>query len=886
MNPEGDRLGDCGRTWDTWRLWGPYLAERAWGTVREDYSPDGSAWQYFPHDHARSRAYRWNEDGLLGICDNLQHLCFALAMWNGRDPIIKERLFGLTGVEGNHGEDVKEVYYYLDSTPTHSWMEALYRYPHAEYPYGDLVAENARRDRTRPEYELFDTRVFDDNRFFDVVAQYAKNAPDDILISISVRNRGPEAATLDLAPMFWFRNTWIWTGDPRRPRLSAANAAGCPAIRAEHAEIGAWWLICDTEPGTPELLFCDNETNVERLFPGGQPISRYPKDSINNYIVNGVHSAVSPDLQGTRSSALWHLNVPGRGEVQVRLRLCRTVPDVPFGRPFSTILNLRRSEADQFYADLAPAGLSDDALRVQRQAFAGLLWCKQFYHYNVRKWLVGDSAEPAPAEDRWRGRNCGWQHINNVRVMTMPDTWEYPWYAAWDLAFHCIPISLVDPQFAKGQLILLLREWFMHPNGQLPAYEWSFGDVNPPVHAWAAMRVFQIDRKATGKGDRNFLERVFHKLLLNFTWWVNRKDSEGNNVFQGGFLGLDNIGIFDRSQPLPTGGHLDQSDGTSWMAMYCLNMLAMAIELAVEERSYEDLAIKFLEHFFYISHAMNARSSTHYGDDVELWDEELGFYCDVMHLPDGTHFPLQIRSMVGLVPLLGVATLDPDVLERLPDLRRRLDWFIQHRPDLCSTAASLTRTGAGERRIFTVVAPDRLRRILTRAFDPAEFLAPTGIRSLSRYHLENPYTLALAGREYRIDYEAAESTTAAFGGNSNWRGPVWFPLNYLIIEALQKYDYYYGSDFQIEFPTGSGKLMNLWEVSVELSRRLISTFTRRPDGTRPVFGANEVYQKDPLWRDNIPFYEYYNGDTGAGLGASHQTGWTALVAKLIQQSGQ
>ena len=893
MTEEEKRLQedrDSGDLWMRWRHWGPYLSERAWGTVREDYSPDGTAWEYFPHDMARSKVYRWNEDGLLGICDQRQHLCFALALWNGKDPILKERPFGLTGNEGNHGEDVKEYYYFLDSTPTHSYMKALYKYPQAAFPYAQLVEENRRRGKHDPEYELIDTCVFADNRYFDVFVEYAKAAPEDILIRISVVNHGPEAADLDLLPTLWFRNTWCWGEDDRRPQLrrDATESRGNRiAILGEHPILGLRRLYCLVDGSGPELLFTENETNSARLYPpNGQNTTAYVKDAFHDYIVHGLHAAINPEGFGTKAATRYHLVLPPGETRTIRLRLTDAAlsPDA-LDAPFEALFRQRQEEADAFYATVAPEGVSEDADRVQRQALAGMLWSKQYYHYNVRTWLQGDRTQPAPPPQRCAGRNHNWTHLDNARVMSMPDTWEYPWYAAWDLAFHCIPLALVDTDFAKGQLLLLLREWYMHPNGQLPAYEWAFGDVNPPVHAWAAMRVYQIERRMRGEGDRNFLERVFHKLLLNFTWWVNRKDAEGRNVFQGGFLGLDNIGLFDRSKPLPTGGYLDQSDGTSWMAMFCLNMLAIALELAGEDKAYEDVATKFMEHFFYIAHAMNNRPGTQ-GDEVDMWDEADGFYYDVLHQPDGSHYFLRVRSLVGLIPLLAVETLESDLLEKLPDFRSRLEWFLMHRLDICVDIASVTKMGMESRRLFSVVNAERLRQILTRMLDENEFLSPTGLRSLSRFHQANPFQLTLDGMTYSIDYEPAESTTGLFGGNSNWRGPVWFPLNYLIIEALQKYDYYYGSTFKVEFPTGSGNLLTLWEVSVELSRRLIRTFQQDESGRRPVFGGNQTFQTDPHWRDYIPFHEYFHGDTGAGLGASHQTGWTGLVAKLIQQSGE
>jgi hypothetical protein len=882
MTPEHDRLREYRDRTADWKQWGPYLSERAWGTVREDYSADGSAWTYFPHDHARSRAYRWSEDGLLGICDRQQNLCFAIALWNGNDPILKERLFGLTGPQGNHGEDVKEYYWFLDSTPTHSYMKALYKYPQAAYPYEKLITENAKRTRLEPEYELIDTGVFGDDRYFDVVAEYAKAAPGDMLIRITVVNRGPEAATLHLLPTIWFRNTWSW-GDPvERPKLSVA-AGATPAVRADHPDLGTRWLICDASENS-EFLFTENETNVAKVFPGGQSRSSYVKDGINESVVGGHSGACNPNQTGTKAAAHYDLTM-GPGETRtIKLRLSNDLSQAQEAS-FDAIFDTRRNEADAFYATIAPQGASDDARAVQRQALAGMLWSKQYYRYDLTRWLMGDATQPAPPASRWEGRNHDWTHFDADSILSMPDSWEYPWFAAWDLAFHCIPLALVDADFAKRQLILLLREWFMHPNGQVPAYEWAFGDVNPPVHAWSALRVYQIDRRITGVADTKFLARVFHKLLINFTWWVNRKDPQGRNVFQGGFLGLDNIGLFDRSAPIPGGAHIDQSDGTSWMAMYCLNMLAIALELSDHDTSYEDVATKFLEHFFHIAHAMNDRPTTQADDGIDLWDSEDGFYYDVLHYPDGTHSYLKVRSMVGLIPLLAVMTIEPELLDKLPGFKRRFEWFILHRPDLVKNVAPVNETGQGGRHLFSIVNAERLKRILWRMLDEAEFLSPHGIRSLSRYHLDHPVIREIDGRTYRCDYEPAESNTQLFGGNSNWRGPVWFPINYLLIESLQKFDHYFGPDFKVECPTGSGKWLSLWDLSTELSTRLIKIFVPDQAGLRPVLGTSDKFQHDPQFNGYIPFHEYFHGDTGAGLGASHQTGWTGLVAKLIQQSG-
>jgi len=882
MTAETERLRDDRARVRHWKRWGPYLSERAWGTVREDYSASGSAWDYFPHDHARSRAYRWNEDGLAGISDRHQRICFALALWNGADPILKERLFGLTGGEGNHGEDVKEYYFYLDSTPTHSLMRYLYKYPQRAFPYAQLVEENRRRGRQAAEFELADTGVLDNHRYFDVFVEYAKAAPDDILITIRACNRGPEAAPLHLLPTVWFRNTWSW--EERRPRpwlTRLEETAPGTVIALDEPTYGTRWLYCE---GAPSLLFTENETNVRRLF--GVERDGFFKDGINDAVVNGQMAAVNPEGIGTKAAAHYQVVIPAGEAVTIRLRLSDVSPvdwtDGPFGAGFDRLHAARQREADEFYRDVIPETLSADARSVMRQSFAGLLWSKQYYHYVVQDWLRGDPAQPTPPAGREQGRNREWPHLYNADIISMPDKWEYPWYAAWDLAFHCVPLALVDADFAKQQLVLLLREWYMHPNGQLPAYEWAFGDVNPPVHAWAAWRVYKIDKKRTGVGDRVFLERVFQKLLLNFTWWVNRKDAEGMNVFQGGFLGLDNIGVFDRSAQLPTGGHLEQSDGTSWMAMYSLNMLAIALELANGNPAYEDVASKFWEHFLYIAHAMNNRGQ----DGVSLWDDADGFFYDVLHLPDGSRRPLKVRSMVGLIPLFAVETIEPEVLERLPAFKRRMEWFVANRPDLTRNVACMRTPGMGERRLLAVVWPDRLRRVLQVMLDETEFLSEYGVRALSRRHLHEPFSLHVDGHEHRVTYEPGESSSGLFGGNSNWRGPIWFPVNYLLVEALQKYHHYLGDEFRVACPTGTTRLATLREVAADLSQRLTRIFLRDADGRRPVFGGRPLFNNDPHWREMVPFHEYFHGDTGAGIGASHQTGWTALVAKLLQQSGE
>jgi hypothetical protein len=873
------RLEEDARRQKHWKRWGPYLSERAWGTVREDYSPHGTAWEYFPHDHARSKAYRWNEDGLAGICDRHQMICFALALWNGRDPILKERLFGLTGNEGNHGEDVKEYYYYLDSTPTHSYMKCLYKYPQSEFPYRQLVEENRRRGRKDLEYELIDTGVFDDDRYFDVVVEYAKASPEDMLVRIQVVNRGPDPAELTVLPTIWFRNTWSWGLDVRRPRMKAGEPVnGMSVVEFTHEYYGRRRLLCE---GGPTLLFTENETNTRRLY-GDRAGARYVKDSFHDYVIRGDKEAVNPDRVGTKAAAHYVLAVAPGASKTICLRFSDEEDDARFTPvAFEATFRQRIEEANEFYDSLAPSGLSEDARRVQRQAFAGLLWSKQFYHFDVSRWLKGDPGMPEPPRERLRGRNADWTHLYNADVISMPDKWEYPWYAAWDLAFHCIPLALVDPTFAKDQLVLMLREWYMHPNGQIPAYEWAFGDVNPPVHAWAAWRVYKIEKKRKGSGDRLFLERVFHKLLLNFTWWVNRKDAEGKNIFQGGFLGLDNIGVFDRSAPLPTGGHIEQSDATSWMGMYCLNMLSIALELARENRAYEDVASKFFEHFVYICRAMNNIG----GEKIELWDREDGFFYDVLHLPDGKTLHMKVRSMVGLIPLFAVETLDSDLVDSLPRFKHRMQWFIENRPDFSAHVETQSHDG-GVRRFLSLVNRHRLRSVLRYMLDEEEFLSPYGIRALSRYHKDRPYVLSVMGREYRVDYEPAESGTGLFGGNSNWRGPIWFPVNYLLIESLQKFHYFLGDTYTVEYPTGSGRKIALNEVAAELSRRLTHLFLLDRHGRRPVFGGTERFQRDPHWRDAVPFYEYFHGDNGAGIGASHQTGWTGLVAKLIQQSGE
>jgi hypothetical protein len=857
-----------------WKRWGPYLSERQWGTVREDYSETGNAWNYFTHDQARSRAYRWGEDGLGGISDDRQLLCFALALWNGRDPILKERLFGLTNEEGNHGEDVKEYYFYLDSTPTHSYMKYLYKYPQAAYPYSDLVLTNRKRTRLELEYELLDTGVFDTDRYFDVFVEYAKETPEEILIRISVCNRGPEAAVLHLLPTLWFRNTWSWSREPGpKPMLSAR---GVQSVTASHPVLGDRFLICDRPV---PLLFTENETNVARVF-GGSNASPYVKDGINNCIVNGRRDAVSPDRKGTKVAAQYELTVPPGGTQVVQLRLGErdwASPDQAFGKSFETVFDTRIKEADSFYATVIPPSLDDDSRLVMRQGLAGMLWSKQFYYYPVHKWLH-DEHLPPDSPRRVPRRNEQWFHLESADIISMPDKWEYPWFAAWDLAFHCMVIARVDLDFAKDQLRLMTNQVYLHPNGQIPAYEWNFSDVNPPVHCKAVWQVYLLDKAFRGQGDLAFLESQFHKLLMNFTWWVNRKDEAGRNVFAGGFLGLDNIGVFDRSSPLPTGGTIEQADGTSWMAMFCLDMLTIALELALENPVYEELACKFFEHFVHIAAAMDR-----IGDNQdELWDEQDGFFYDVLRLPQGQAVRLKVRSMVGLIPIFASAIFERDVLERLPVFAARVAYFVGEYPSLLKNVTDVTKPGVGGRYLLSPVSEQKLRRILARMLDESEFLSEYGVRALSRQHKDNPYVFTVGSTVYRVGYEPAESSSGLFGGNSNWRGPIWLPVNQLLIQSLRKMYSYYGNEFTVECPTGSGTKMNLWQVADELARRLCNIFLRDSRQRRPVYGSSLKFQTDPHWRDLILFYEYFHGDIGAGIGASHQTGWTGLVAWLLK----
>ena len=939
MNPhassaEKKRLNEFETRARAWKMWGPYLSDRQWGTVREDYSGGGTAWDYFPHEHARSRAYRWGEDGIAGISDRAQHLCFAPAFWNGRDRMIKERLFGLNNAEGNHGEDVKELYYYLDATPTHSYLKMLYKYPQAAFPYEHLVEQNQRRGKSEPEYELLDTGLFDEDRYFDIFVEYAMAAPEDILVRITAHNRGPDDAVLHVLPTLWFRNTWSWK--PNHPKPSM-RLAGSRSVLAEHPQLGDYRLFYENKPGTPEPLFCDNETNFARVF-GNPPSPGVFKDGFHDYLIESRHDAVNPNRTGTKAALHYSANIATGGSVEFRFRLVKgfvkgrpmpadpeefseqdTKPDDPdepsaprsvgvafdpagvlsnlppslqsaaegattfIRHPFADFNDLfaeRVKDADDFYAELQNQIPDRDERLIHRQALAGMIWSKQFFYYDVREWLKGDPTQPPPPAGRKHGRNADWQHLVNADIISMPDKWEYPWYAAWDLAFHCIPLAQVDPGFAKRQLIRLTREWYMHPNGQLPAYEWAFGDVNPPVHAWAAWRVFQIDRKQRGDhGDIEFLERVFHKLMLNFTWWVNRKDAQGRNIFQGGFLGLDNIGVFDRSSPLPTGGFINQADGTSWMAMYSLNLMRIALELALHNPVYEDVATKFFEHFLHIAAAINGVGE----DSLGLWDEQDEFYYDHLSLPDGQVIPLKVRSLVGLIPLLAVETLDPALLERVPDFTARLNWFFSHRPDLAGLVSRWNEAGAGERQLLSLLRGHRMKCLLRRMLDETEFLSPYGIRGISQQHRDHPYRFEFNGTRLDVPYWPAESESGLFGGNSNWRGPIWMPMNFLLIESLQKFHHYYGNDFKIECPTGSGKFMTINEVANELSARLIRLFQKNDNGIRPVLNYHPKLANDPHFRDHILFHEYFHGDNGRGVGASHQTGWTGLVAKLIRR---
>ncbi len=880
-DPESLRLADDEARKSNWKRWGPYLSERQWATVREDYSPYGNCWDYFPHDHARSRAYRWGEDGLLGFTDRECRLCFALALWNGRDPILKERIFGLTGPEGNHGEDAKDLYFYLDSTPTHSYMKSLYKYPHAEFPYAAVVEENRRRGKGDPEFEISDTGVFDGGRYFDVVAEYAKASENDILARVTIKNLGPEAQEIHVLPTLWFRNTWSWgcshEGCTVKPRLSLRKDG---SVLATHPTLGSFRLEAGAAPdgSRPEMLFTENETNVERLYGSPNP-TPFVKDAFHRRVVNGDAAAVNAKGQGTKAAAWYRLRIPAGGSAVVKLRLAAeaSAPKSPFGSEFDGTFAQRIADADRFYAARLSPHLTDLERAVSRQAFAGLLFSKQFYHYAVKEWFEGDPDQPKPPRERESGRNTEWKHLFSRDILSMPDKWEYPWFAAWDHAFHMIPMAVVDPDFAKKQLVLLLREWYMHPNGQIPAYEFAFGDVNPPVHAWAAWRVYKMSAPE-GSRDTEFLERVFLKLVLNFTWWVNRKDAEGKNLFSGGFLGLDNIGVFDRSQPLPTGGHLEQADGTAWMAFYCATMLSMALELARTRPAYEDMASKFFEHFVAITDAMNSLGGN------GLWDEGDGFYYDRIHF-DGSEFPIRLRSMVGLIPLFTVEVLSQDVLDKLPGFSKRMNWFLENRKDLAAHISCMEKEDH-KFRLLSIPSRERLVRVLKYLLDEREFLSPFGFRSLSRAYGENPFVFDAGGQRYTVDYVPGESNTGVFGGNSNWRGPIWFPVNYLLVEALERYHHYYKDTIRVECPTGSGRFMNLKEVANELWGRLSRIFLPGENGRRPFQGDDRVLAHDPHSRELVLFHEYFHGETGRGVGANHQTGWTALVVRCIHKAAR
>ena len=866
MGTEKERLLQPG-----WPKWGPYLSDRQWGSVREDYSADGEAWRYTTHDMARSKAYRWGEEGIAGFSDSSQQLCLAFGFWNKQDPILKERYFGLTGHQGNHGEDVKELYYFLDAIPSHAYLKMLYKYPQAAYPYEDLIRKNEARGKLDPEYELIDTGIFDNNKYFDIFVEYAKAGTDDILIKITAHNRGPEAAPLHLLPTLWFRNTWSWGYDNYKPRMSATNRG---EILIKHRQLGEYTFHLENQPG---LMFCENETNMPKLY-GADAANQTFKDGIEECLIGGNKHAVCQYQQGTKAAANYEFMIPAGEHVEIRMRLEQNLLMHPFA-DFDRIFDTRKEEADSFYAELQQGIDEADKRLVQRQAFAGMIWCKQFYYYDIEQWLKGDPGQPPPPRDRLTGRNHEWTHLNTGDIISMPDKWEYPWFAAWDLAFHCINFTLLDASFAKGQLLLLTKEWYMHPNGELPAYEWSFSDSNPPVHAYATWRVYSIDKKNNnGKGDLPFLESVFHKLLINFTWWVNRKDKEGNNMFEGGFLGLDNIGVFDRSAINPEVGEIEQSDGTSWMAMYSLNLMRIALELAVCNPVYQDMATKFFEHFLYIASAMD-----NMGDAVTgLWDDEDQFFYDVLKRPDNEIIKLKVRSMVGLIPLFAVEVLDHEILEAVPQFAERLEWFLTNRPDLARLVSRWEEKSENEKHLLSLLRGHRMKKLLLRMLDETEFLSNHGIRALSKYHEKHPYQLAIDDKVLTVDYEPGESTTGMFGGNSNWRGPVWMPVNYLLVESLQRFHYYYGDEFKIECPTHSGHYITLDQAADEITRRLSMLFLRDSSGRRAFLGDNEKLQQDPHFRDYIQFNEYFHGDTGKGLGASHQTGWTGLIGKLLQ----
>lgn len=868
MKKEKERLESVKHKSKLWHKWGPYLTARQWGTVREDYSANGDAWDFISHDDARSKAYRWGEEGIGGISDNQQLICFAVALWNKKDPILKERYFGLTGNEGNHGEDVKEYFYYLDNTPTHSYMKMLYKYPQAEYPYKQLLEENKRRTKVEAEFELIDTGIFNEDKYFDVFIEYAKNSEEDILIKITSYNRGKEKAALNILPQIWFRNAWSWSKDNSKPKMFS----DVDSIKLVHEKLGEYNLYYDENP---EALFCENETNYKRLY-NVDNTNTYLKDGINDYITQKIKSSVNPSKTGTKASLNYDIEIDGGSFKSVRLRLVKNSIQDPF-QNFDLIFKQKINEADEFYADIQAEIKSDDAKNIQRQAFAGMLWSKQFYYYDVEEWINGDKGQPKPPAQRKEGRNKDWLHLNNADIISMPDKWEYPWYATWDLAFHCISFAIIDPEFAKKQLVLFTREWYMHPNGQLPAYEWNFSDVNPPVHAWAAWRVYKIDQKLQGKSDTDFLERVFHKLLLNFTWWVNKKDYDGRNIFQGGFLGLDNIGVFNRSTEFTSGERIDQSDGTSWMAMFSLNMLRISLELSKTKSIYQDLATKFFEHFLYIAQSMTNMG----GEGIGLWDEEDGFYYDNLHINDSV-FPLKVRSMVGLIPLFAVEVLEPELMNLTPEFNTRLNWFLTNKPEMASLVSRWNEKGSGERTLLSLLRGHRMKKLLKRMLDETEFLSDYGVRALSKYYDQNPYEINVLGINHEVKYTPAESNISLYGGNSNWRGPIWFPVNFLIIESLYRFHHYYGDDFQIECPTNSGKFVSIKDAADELANRLSKIFLRDENGLRPVFGNNNKFQNDSHFKDYLLFNEYFHGDNGSGLGASHQTGWTGLIAKILQ----
>ncbi|MEO8147502.1 MAG: glucosidase [Bacteroidia bacterium] len=869
MTPEHIRLSSTEKENSQWKKWGPYLTERQWGTVREDYSHSGSAWESVSHDMARSKAYRWGEEGIGGISDDKQLLCFSIALWNQHDPILKERIFGLTGNEGNHAEDAKEHYYYLDSTPTHSYMKMLYKYPQHEFPYKQLIDENRSRGKSEDEFELIDTGIFNEDKYFDVFIEYAKNDTDDLLIQLTINNRGNEDALLNVLPTLWFRNTWAWGYDNYKPVLSSSKAG---EVNIQHRDLGDFTFYCDKKA---ELIFCDNETNVHRLYNANNQTA-FCKDGINNYIVHKKADAINHEKTGTKASANYLINVKAHSSEVIQLRLVKDKAASPF-KNFDSLFAARKKEADKFYEEIQKDVTDADARLVQRQAFAGMLWSKQFFYFDIPQWLKGDPSQPAPPKQRRKGRNHDWIHLNNADIISMPDKWEYPWYAAWDLAFHCVTFAMIDADFAKSQLILLTREWYMHPNGQLPAYEWAFGDVNPPVHAWATLRVYQMEKEATGKGDTEFLEHIFHKLLLNFTWWVNRKDKDGLNIFQGGFLGLDNIGVFDRSSDLPTGGYIEQADGTSWMAMYSLNLMRMSLELARTNSVYENMATKFFEHFLLIAGAM-----TNLGDEgIDLWDNEDEFFYDVLHTPEHQRIKLKVRSIVGLIPLFAVEVLDDELLKAVPDFMNRLNWYLQYKPELTQLVSRWKEKGMNESQLMALLRGHRMKSLLSKMLDETEFLSDYGIRALSKAHKEHPYIFNANGKEFKVTYTPGESDSGLFGGNSNWRGPIWMPINYLLIESLTKFHSYYGDDFKVEYPSNSGNMLSLKEVAIEVSKRLTNIFMKDKNGKRAVYNYNDKIQSDPHFNEYILFHEYFHGDNGRGVGASHQTGWTGLIANLI-----